>query len=54
MELHSDKRALVAGVLAGMDAAALLSTMELLSLLAGSATPGNRHDEKESPTRSLH
>ncbi|ADO73111.1 DEAD/DEAH box helicase [Stigmatella aurantiaca] len=55
LSLHSDKRALVAGVLEGTDVAARLTTKDLLSLLAGGDSPRARHgDEEEQGTRTVH
>nr|CCD27753.1 predicted SNF2/helicase domain-containing protein [Stigmatella aurantiaca Sg a15] len=55
LSLHSDKRALVAEVLEGTDAAARLTTKDLLALLAGGDAPRERHgDEEESGTRLVH
>jgi superfamily II DNA or RNA helicase len=55
LSLHSDKRALVAGVLEGKDVAARLTTKDLLALLAGGDSPRERlDDEEEPPTRTLH
>ncbi len=56
LSLHSDKRALVAGVLEGTDVAARLSTKDLLALLAGGDAPRERlEDEEEEPsTRIVH
>ena len=53
--LHSDKRALVAGVLEGTDVAARLTTKDLLALLAGGDSPRERGDYGEEPrARTLH
>ncbi|WP_224247733.1 DEAD/DEAH box helicase [Hyalangium gracile] len=55
LSLHSDKRALVAGVLEGTDVAARLTTKDLLDLLAGGDTPRERlDDEEESRPRTVH
>ncbi len=55
LSLHSDKRALVAGVLEGTNAAARLSTKDLLALLAGGDAPRERYDEEETPpSRTVH
>jgi superfamily II DNA or RNA helicase len=55
LSLHSDKRALVAGVLEGTDVAARLTTKDLLALLAaGEAPRGEVDDEEGPPTRTLH
>jgi superfamily II DNA or RNA helicase len=55
LSLHSDKRALVAGVLEGTNAAARLSTKDLLALLAGGDSPRERYDDEEtSPSRMVH
>jgi superfamily II DNA or RNA helicase len=56
LSLHSDKRALVAGVLEGTDVAARLTTKDLLALLAGGEAPRERADEEdEAPrTRTVH
>jgi superfamily II DNA or RNA helicase len=55
LSLHSDKRALVAGVLEGTNAAARLSTKDLLALLAGGDSPRERYDEEETPpSRTMH
>jgi superfamily II DNA or RNA helicase len=55
LSLHSDKRALVAGVLEGTDVAARLTTKDLLALLEGGDTPRARDDgEEESRTRTVH
>ncbi|WP_233262221.1 DEAD/DEAH box helicase [Vitiosangium sp. GDMCC 1.1324] len=55
LSLHSDKRALVAGVLEGTDMAARLTTKDLLALLAGGEGPRERADEEEAPrTRTVH
>ncbi|MGZ3459740.1 MAG: DEAD/DEAH box helicase, partial [Archangium sp.] len=55
LSLHSDKRALVAGVLEGTDVAARLTTKDLLALLEGGEAPRERADEGEAPrSRTLH
>jgi SNF2 family DNA or RNA helicase len=55
LSLHSDKRALVAGVLEGTDVAARLTTKDLLALLAGGDGPREQADEEETPrTRTVH
>jgi superfamily II DNA or RNA helicase len=55
LSLHSDKRALVAGVLEGTDVAARLTTRDLLALLAGGGSPRERDAEEETPrTRTVH
>ncbi|HYH97645.1 DEAD/DEAH box helicase [Hyalangium sp.] len=55
LSLHSDKRALVAGVLEGTDVAARLTTKDLLALLAGGDSPRERHDDEEEPrARTVH
>ena len=57
LSLHSDKRALVAGVLEGTDVAARLTTKDLLALLAGGDAPRKRAevDEDEAPrARTVH
>ncbi|MBN1208064.1 MAG: DEAD/DEAH box helicase [Myxococcaceae bacterium] len=55
LSLHSDKRALVAGVLEGTDVAARLTTKDLLALLAGGEAPRARlDDEDEPPTPTVH
>jgi superfamily II DNA or RNA helicase len=55
LSLHSDKRALVAGVLEGTDVAARLTTKDLLALLAGGEAPRDRlEDEDEPPTPMVH
>jgi superfamily II DNA or RNA helicase len=55
LSLHSDKRALVAGVLEGTNVAARLTTKDLLALLAGGEAPRERADEEEEPrTRMVH
>ncbi len=57
LSLHSDKRALVAGVLEGTDVAARLTTKDLLALLAGGESPRERMeaDEDEAPrSRTVH
>jgi SNF2 family DNA or RNA helicase len=55
LSLHSDKRALVAGVLEGTNAAARLTTKDLLALLAGGEGPRERVEEEEEPrTRTVH
>ncbi|MFL5346226.1 MAG: DEAD/DEAH box helicase [Hyalangium sp.] len=55
LSLHSDKRALVAGVLEGTNVAARLTTKDLLELLAGGDSPRERLDDKEEPlTRTVH
>jgi hypothetical protein len=55
LSLHSDKRALVAGVLEGTDAAARLTTRDLLTLLEGGDSPRVRHEEEEEPSaRTVH
>ncbi len=57
LSLHSDKRALVAGVLEGTDVAARLTTKDLLALLAGGEGPRERAEaeEDEAPrTRTVH
>jgi SNF2 family DNA or RNA helicase len=55
LSLHSDKRALVAGVLEGTNAAARLSTRDLLALLEAGSSPHQRPDEEEAPrSRTLH
>ncbi|MDY7233182.1 DEAD/DEAH box helicase [Hyalangium rubrum] len=55
LSLHSDKRALVAGVLEGTDVAARLTTKDLLALLAGGEAPRERQDDEEEPrTRLVH
>ncbi len=55
LSLHSDKRALVAGVLEGTNVAARLTTKDLLELLAGGDSPRERLDDEEEPlTRTVH
>jgi superfamily II DNA or RNA helicase/uncharacterized Zn finger protein len=55
LSLHSDKRALVAGVLEGTSAAARLTTKDLLTLLAGGdSVPGRHGDEEEPGPRTVH
>ncbi|KFE64722.1 DEAD/DEAH box helicase [Hyalangium minutum] len=55
LSLHSDKRALVAGVLEGTDVAARLTTKDLLALLAGGDSPRERQDDGEEPrARTVH
>lgn len=55
LSLHSDKRALVAGVLEGKDVAARLTTKDLLALLEGGEGPRERHDDEEEPrARTVH
>ncbi|QRN97319.1 DEAD/DEAH box helicase [Archangium violaceum] len=55
LSLHSDKRALVAGVLEGTDVAARLTTKDLLSLLAGGDSPRDAGDDgEEAPPRMVH
>ncbi len=55
LSLHSDKRALVAGVLEGTDVAARLTTRDLLSLLEGGDAPRARDDDEEEPRgRTVH
>ncbi|ATB33758.1 DEAD/DEAH box helicase [Melittangium boletus] len=56
LSLHSDKRALVAGVLEGTDVAARLTTKDLLALLAGGDAPRERQDEDSEPphARTVH
>ncbi|WP_224362859.1 DEAD/DEAH box helicase [Hyalangium versicolor] len=55
LSLHSDKRALVAGVLEGTNIAARLTTKDLLDLLAGGDTPRARLDDGDEPhTRTVH
>ncbi|WP_395840126.1 SNF2-related protein [Archangium violaceum] len=55
LSLHSDKRALIAGVLEGTNVAARLTTKDLLALLAGGEGPRERADEEETPrTRTVH
>jgi hypothetical protein len=55
LSLHSDKRALVAGVLEGTDVAARLTTKDLLALLAGGESPRDGDDDEEGvPARTVH
>jgi hypothetical protein len=55
LSLHSDKRALVAGVLEGTDVAARLTTKDLLTLLEGGDSPRARDDVEDEPrTRIVH
>jgi SNF2 family DNA or RNA helicase len=55
LSLHADKRALVAGVLEGTDAAARLTTRDLLALLEGGDAPRPRFDDGDEPgTRTVH
>jgi hypothetical protein len=55
LSMHSDKRALVAGVLEGTDVAARLTTKDLLALLAGGEGPREQADDDEAPrTRTVH
>jgi SNF2 family DNA or RNA helicase len=56
LSLHSDKRALVASVLEGTNAAARLTTKDLLALLAGGDAPREQaEEEEEAPrTRTVH
>ncbi|WNG30501.1 DEAD/DEAH box helicase [Cystobacter fuscus] len=55
LSLHSDKRALVAGVLEGTNVAARLTTKDLLALLEGGDAPRDRDDdEEEPPARTMH
>ncbi|HEX8704728.1 MAG TPA: DEAD/DEAH box helicase [Myxococcaceae bacterium] len=55
LSLHSDKRALVAGVLEGTDVAARLTTKDLLTLLEGGDAPRARDDDEEEPrARTVH
>ncbi len=55
LSLHSDKRALVAGVLEGTNVAARLTTRDLLALLAGGEGPRESLDEEDSPrSRTVH
>jgi superfamily II DNA or RNA helicase len=55
LSLHSDKRALVAGVLEGTNAAARLSTRDLLALLEAGSSSHERPDDDEAPRgRTVH
>jgi SNF2 family DNA or RNA helicase len=55
LSLHSDKRALVAGVLEGTNAAARLTTKDLLALLAAGESPREGADDDEgTPARTVH
>ncbi|MFL5353554.1 SNF2-related protein [Archangium sp.] len=55
LSLHSDKRALVAGVLEGTNAAARLTTKDLLALLAAGESPREGADDGEgTPARTVH
>ncbi|WP_434391352.1 SNF2-related protein [Melittangium boletus] len=55
LSLHTDKRALVAGVLEGTDVAARLTTKDLLALLAAGEAPRDARDEDAEPlTRTVH
>jgi superfamily II DNA or RNA helicase len=55
LSLHTDKRALVAGVLEGTNAAARLSTKDLLTLLEAGSAPQERPDDEEAPrARTVH
>jgi superfamily II DNA or RNA helicase len=55
LSLHSDKRALVAGVLEGTNAAARLTTKDLLTLLAGGDSVREVQGEEEEPgPRTVH
>jgi len=55
LSLHSDKRALVAGVLEGTSAAARLSTKDLLTLLEAGSSPHERPDDEEVlRSRTVH
>ncbi|XXF79245.1 DEAD/DEAH box helicase [Myxococcaceae bacterium GXIMD 01537] len=55
LSLHTDKRALVAGILEGSDAAARLTTRDLLELLSAGDSPREGPDEGDQPSgRTLH
>ncbi|SET20841.1 DEAD/DEAH box helicase [Stigmatella erecta] len=55
LSLHSDKRALVAGVLEGTNAAARLTTKDLLTLLAGGTSVRDMQGDEEDPgPRTVH
>ncbi|CAN5724480.1 hypothetical protein BH11MYX3_BH11MYX3_16690 [soil metagenome] len=47
VQMHHDKRALVAGILEGTDVAAKLTTRDLLALLAGTDTPPAPRDDSD-------
>ncbi len=47
VQMHADKRALVAGILEGTDVAARLTTRDLLALLAGGHTAAAARDESD-------
>jgi SNF2 family DNA or RNA helicase len=53
LSMHGDKRALVAGVLDGTDAAARLTTKDLMALLAAAGDPASRDDDdrEDAPAR---
>ena len=53
LSLHADKRALVAGILEGTDAAARLTTKDLLQLLEAGGAPV-REETSSAPGRLVH